>query len=88
MKLKKLTKRKPPKVQTADFDELFARGMAKSAQLESENNKDHFATKLREPVDKTVYSKDKEFEKNKSKKVLVMEKKFGLFEMTKHILLK
>ena len=69
MKLKKLTKRKPPKVQTADFDELFARGMAKSAQLESENNKDPFATRFREPVEKTVftpfelYSKDKEFEK-------------------------
>ena len=26
----------------ADFDELFARGMARSAQLESENNKDPF----------------------------------------------
>ena len=69
MKLKKLTKRKPPTVKTADFDELFAKGTAKSAQLESENNKDPFATNFRGPVDKTVftslhlYSKDKEFEK-------------------------
>ena len=29
-------------VNVADFDELFARGMAKSAQLESENNRDPF----------------------------------------------
>jgi len=36
MKLKKLTKKKPPKVKTTDFDELFARGMAKSAQLDRE----------------------------------------------------
>merc|ERR1712106_531551 len=39
MKIKKLTKRKP-KVQMPDFDELFARGEARSAQLDSENNKD------------------------------------------------
>jgi len=37
-KLKKFKKRKPRKVQPADFDELFARGMAISAQKESENN--------------------------------------------------
>ena len=43
MKIKKLTKRKP-KVQMADFDELFARGEARSAQLDSENNKDTFKT--------------------------------------------
>merc|ERR1719450_323120 len=40
MKLKKLTKKKPPKVKTTDFDELFARGMAKSAQLDLETNKE------------------------------------------------
>merc|ERR1712142_400219 len=40
MKLKKLTKKKPPKVKTTDFDELFARGMAKSAQLDLESNKE------------------------------------------------
>jgi len=38
----RLKKKKPPKVNVADFDELFARGMAKSAQLESENNRDPF----------------------------------------------
>ena len=35
-------KAKPPKVQMADFDELFARGMARSAQLESEHNVNPF----------------------------------------------
>jgi len=35
-KLKKLKKKKPKHVQPADFDELFARGMAISAQKESE----------------------------------------------------
>merc|ERR1719206_1429962 len=44
MKLKKLTKKKPPKVKTTDFDELFARGMAKSAQLDRET-KDILITK-------------------------------------------
>jgi hypothetical protein len=64
-----LTKRKTPKVQTADFDELFARGMAKSAQLESESKKDPFTSSFREQDDKTVftpfelYSRDKGFEK-------------------------
>jgi len=43
MRLKKL-RRKKPKVQPADFDELFARGLALSAQLESENNQDPFKT--------------------------------------------
>jgi len=37
-KLKKFKKKKPRKVQPADFDELFARGMAISAQKESESN--------------------------------------------------
>ena len=37
-------KKKPPKVNMADFDELFARGMARSAQYESENNKDPFGS--------------------------------------------
>merc|ERR1711915_760103 len=37
MKFKKLTKKKPPKVKSTDFDELFARGMARSAQFESES---------------------------------------------------
>jgi len=35
-------KKKPAKVQMADFDELFARGMARSAQIESENNMNPF----------------------------------------------
>jgi len=35
-------KKKPPKVAVADFDELFARGMAMSAQIESQNNTDPF----------------------------------------------
>jgi len=37
-------KKKPAKVQMADFDELFARGMARSAQIESENNVNPFQT--------------------------------------------
>merc|ERR1719430_523090 len=44
MKLKKMRKKKP-KVQPQDFDELFARGLALSAQLESEQNKDPFGPK-------------------------------------------
>jgi len=44
MKLKGMRKKKP-KVQPADFDELFARGLALSAQLESEQNKDPFGPK-------------------------------------------
>jgi len=44
-RLKKL-KRKKPKVQPADFDELFARGLALSAQLESETQEDPFKAKL------------------------------------------
>lgn len=39
-KLKKLKIRKPKKVQPEDFDELFARGMAISAQKESESTQD------------------------------------------------
>jgi hypothetical protein len=39
---KKKNKVKPAKVQLADFDELFARGMARSAQLESEGNVNPF----------------------------------------------
>jgi len=39
-KLKKLKRRKPKKVQPEDFDELFARGMAISAQKESESTQD------------------------------------------------
>ena len=38
-------RRKKPKVQPADFDELFARGLALSAQMESEQNKDPFGPK-------------------------------------------
>lgn len=45
LRLKKLTKKKP-KVEPEDFDELFARGLALSAQLESENNADPFKAKL------------------------------------------
>jgi len=66
LKLKKLTKRKPAKVQTADFDELFARGIALSAQLDSENNKDPFQSSNKENVNFTpfeVYSKDSAFQK-------------------------
>merc|ERR1719430_1123950 len=44
MKLKKMRKKKP-KVQPQDFDQLFARGLALSAQLESEQNKDPFGPK-------------------------------------------
>merc|ERR1712179_55169 len=44
-KFKKLTKKKPKHVQMADFDELFARGEARSALLESENNMDPFIPK-------------------------------------------
>merc|ERR1712117_659888 len=40
MRIKDKVRRKKPKVQPADFDELFARGLALSAQLESEQNKD------------------------------------------------
>merc|ERR1719289_554052 len=45
MRLKDKVRRKKPKVQPADFDELFARGLALSAQLESEQNKDPFGPK-------------------------------------------
>ena len=45
MRIKDKVRRKKPKVQPADFDELFARGLALSAQLESEQNKDPFGPK-------------------------------------------
>merc|ERR1711892_959592 len=61
LKFKKLTKRKPPKVKTADFDELFARGMAKSAQLDSGNNKDPFKTNnIGAKISTLHHSKEKE----------------------------
>ena len=44
MKIKNMRKKKP-KVQPQDFDQLFARGLALSAQLESEQNKDPFGPK-------------------------------------------
>jgi len=45
MRMKDKVSRKKPKVQPQDFDELFARGLALSAQLESEQNKDPFGPK-------------------------------------------
>jgi len=45
MRIKDKVSRKKPKVQPQDFDELFARGLALSAQLESEQNKDPFGPK-------------------------------------------
>ena len=38
--------KKPKPVQPTDFDELFARGMAKSAELESSGNRDPFTAKV------------------------------------------
>jgi len=46
-KLKKLTRRKQ-KVQAADFDELFARGMALSSQIGSEEGKEHLLARNEE----------------------------------------
>jgi len=70
-KFKKLTKKKPKHVQMADFDELFARGEARSALLESENDKDPFLPKSGSQDAQTTfapfeaYSKDTKFETSK-----------------------
>eukprot|EP00092_Neocalanus_flemingeri_P010785 GFUD01011614.1.p1 GENE.GFUD01011614.1~~GFUD01011614.1.p1 ORF type:complete len:1750 (+),score=541.73 GFUD01011614.1:94-5343(+) len=46
-KLKKLKKKKPRQIQPKDFDELFARGMALSAQQESEITRDPMSRRSR-----------------------------------------
>ena len=50
MKLKKVAKKKPKQVSTTDFDELFARGMAMSSGVESEDNPDTAARERKRGV--------------------------------------
>merc|ERR1712098_880501 len=65
--------KKPKHVQMADFDELFARGEARSALLESDNNMDPFKTTLesdnaqRTSTHFEIYGKETEFETSKRK---------------------
>merc|ERR1719210_2756245 len=56
--LKKMKLRKPKQVQQADFDELFARGMAMSAQMEEDQTGMTKAPrKKREPKDQNEEKK-------------------------------
>jgi hypothetical protein len=51
-------KRKPPKVQKTDFDQLFARGMAKSAEQESHGNMDLFSSMVPDEAGVQTYDEN------------------------------